>query len=79
MRYMLDTNICIYAMKNTFPDLSRKMMQVPPSEIVISSNMEEKMFDGDAMNKTMYVSYLASQSKNANGNIWCWEVCSKSL
>ena len=39
------------------------------SEIVISSNMEEKMFDGDAMNKTLYVSYLASQSKNANGNI----------
>ena len=35
--YLLDTNICIYAMKNTFPDLSRKMMQVPPSEIVISS------------------------------------------
>ncbi len=35
--YLLDTNICIYAMKNSFPNLSQKLFRISPSEIFISS------------------------------------------
>lgn len=35
--YLLDTNICIYAMKNSYPSLSKKLFQIPPSEIYVSS------------------------------------------
>ena len=35
--YLLDTNICIYAMKNKYPALSTKLFQVRPSEIFVSS------------------------------------------
>lgn len=35
--YLLDTNICIYAMKNAYPALTDKLFHIPPSEISISS------------------------------------------
>lgn len=35
--YLLDTNICIYAMKNTYPLLTNKLFMVPPSEVFVSS------------------------------------------
>ena len=35
--YLLDTNICIYAMKNTYPALSQKLFYIDPAEIFISS------------------------------------------
>ena len=35
--YLLDTNICIFAMKNTYPALSQKLFRIPPSEIFVSS------------------------------------------
>lgn len=35
--YLLDTNICIYAMKNSFPALSQKLFTVNPNEIFVSS------------------------------------------
>ncbi|MDD5939329.1 MAG: type II toxin-antitoxin system VapC family toxin [Lachnospiraceae bacterium] len=35
--YLLDTNICIYAMKNTYPALTDKLFRIPPSEVFISS------------------------------------------
>ena len=35
--YLLDTNICIYAMKNTYSSLTQKLFQVPPSDIFVSS------------------------------------------
>ena len=35
--YLLDTNICIYATKNTYPALSGKLLLVQPSQIFISS------------------------------------------
>lgn len=34
--YLLDTNICIYAMKNKYPALTEKLFQIFPSEIFIS-------------------------------------------
>ena len=35
--YLLDTNICIFAMKNTYPALSQKLFRISPSEIFVSS------------------------------------------
>ena len=35
--YLLDSNICIFAMKNTYPALSQKLFRIPPSEIFVSS------------------------------------------
>lgn len=35
--YLLDTNICIYAMKNMFPALTGRLLQIHPNEICVSS------------------------------------------
>ena len=35
--YLLDTNICIYAMKNQYPALTGKLFQISPDEICISA------------------------------------------
>ena len=35
--YLLDTNICIYAMKGQFPQLNERLFSYSPSEIAISS------------------------------------------
>ena len=35
--YLLDTNICIYFMKNTYPSLSQKLLACHPDELLISS------------------------------------------
>ena len=35
--YLLDTNICIYFMKNQYPLLSQKILSHSPSEILLSS------------------------------------------
>ena len=35
--YLLDTNICIYFMKNTFPKNKQKMLSLHPSDLAISS------------------------------------------
>ena len=36
-KILLDTNICIYAMKNKYPGLTGKLFRIHPSEIFISS------------------------------------------
>ncbi len=35
--YLLDTNICIYVMKNSHPGLTQKVFSFAPSELCISS------------------------------------------
>ena len=35
--YLLDTNVCVYFMKNTYPALTRQFMSYDPSELLISS------------------------------------------
>ena len=35
--YLLDTNICIYFMKNQYPLLSQKILSHSPSELLLSS------------------------------------------
>lgn len=35
--YLLDTNICIFALKDKFPALKKKLLTVHPDEIAVSS------------------------------------------
>lgn len=35
--YLLDTNICIYLMKGTYPNLTEKVFAHPPTEFAISA------------------------------------------
>ena len=35
--YLLDTNICIYLMKNSYPLLTEKVLSCDPSGLAISS------------------------------------------
>lgn len=35
--YLLDTNICIYFMKNTYPRLTEKLLSHEPAELLISA------------------------------------------
>ncbi len=35
--YLLDTNVCIYAMKDRYPALTRKLFQISPDEICVSA------------------------------------------
>lgn len=35
--FILDTNICIYLMKNTYPQLTEKLLSMDPADICISA------------------------------------------
>lgn len=35
--YLLDTNICVYALKGRYPALSEKLLRIHPSEMAVSS------------------------------------------
>lgn len=35
--YLLDTNVCIYFMKNAYPRLTQRLLSHDPSELLISS------------------------------------------
>ena len=35
--YLLDTNICIHVMKNTFPELTAHLLSIDPDDVAISS------------------------------------------
>ena len=35
--YLLDTNICIYFMKNMYPELTEKLLSTDPASLLISS------------------------------------------
>jgi tRNA(fMet)-specific endonuclease VapC len=35
--YLLDTNICIYGVKNSYPALTQKLLTVRPNEIYVSA------------------------------------------
>jgi len=46
--YLLDTNICAYLMKGTFPALSRKVLTVDPAELAVSSVTVFELYYGAA-------------------------------
>ena len=35
--YLIDTNICIYFMKNTYPGLTKRLLSCHPSELAVSA------------------------------------------
>ena len=49
--YLLDTNICIYLLKNRYPALSDKIMQVHPSELAVSAVTVYELEYGAAKSK----------------------------
>jgi tRNA(fMet)-specific endonuclease VapC len=44
--YFLDSNICLYYLKNQYPPLSRKLIALPPDKIKIPSIVEAELFTG---------------------------------
>jgi tRNA(fMet)-specific endonuclease VapC len=46
MKYLLDTNICIYALKNTFPQILKNMKKKHPSDIAIPSIVKAELYYG---------------------------------
>lgn len=51
--YLLDTNICIFAMKNKFPPLTERLFEIHPSEICVSS---ETTFNGYNVKSSSHIS-----------------------
>ncbi len=49
--YLLDTNICIYAMKDQYPKLTRKLLRTDPSKLFISSVTVSELYYGAAKSK----------------------------
>lgn len=61
MMYLLDTNICIYAINGRHPSLTKNLLTIPPDEIAVSSitvgELEygaAKSHWGDRTRHTMY-------------------------
>ena len=46
MKYYLDTNICIYFLKGTFPSLLKKMLSFKPEKIKIPSMVKAELIYG---------------------------------
>jgi len=46
MRYFLDTNICIYALKNKFPRIKEIIETLSPLDIAIPSMVKAELFYG---------------------------------
>lgn len=51
MTYLLDTNICIYALKNRYPSLTQKLFQIHPDEIAVSAVTVSELEYGAAKSK----------------------------
>lgn len=49
--YLLDTNICIYAMKGKYPVLTEKLFQTPPDQVAVSSVTVSELEYGAAKSK----------------------------
>ena len=46
MKYFLDTNICIYFLKNTYPDIRKNLQNNKPAEIKIASVVKAELLFG---------------------------------
>ncbi len=46
MKYFLDTNICIYALKNTFPRIGETMRKLSPKIIAIPAMVKAELYYG---------------------------------
>lgn len=59
MRYMLDTNICIYAIKHKPIEVFERLKEHNPSEICISSVTYAELVHGVEKNKAVYKNRIA--------------------
>lgn len=46
MNYFLDTNICIYFLKGFFPNIKKKIEEIPPHSIKIASIVKAELLFG---------------------------------
>ncbi|HNV47337.1 MAG TPA: type II toxin-antitoxin system VapC family toxin [Spirochaetota bacterium] len=46
MKYILDTNICVYALKNMFPSIAAHLKSVRPSDVAIPTIVEAELLLG---------------------------------
>ena len=51
MKYLLDTNICVYAINNRHPKLTNKILTILPDEIAVSSITVGELEYGAAKSK----------------------------
>ena len=51
MTYLLDTNICVYAINNRYPKLTNKLLTILPDEIAVSSITVGELEYGAAKSK----------------------------
>ena len=51
MKYLLDTNICVYAINNRHPKLTNKLLTILPNEIAVSSITVGELEYGAAKSK----------------------------
>ena len=51
MKYLLDTNICVYAINNRHPKLTNKLLTILPDEIAVSSITVGELEYGAAKSK----------------------------
>ena len=49
--YLLDTNICIYAIKGKYPDIAKKLLSIRPEEIKVSAVTVMELEYGAAKSK----------------------------
>ena len=59
MRYMLDTNICIYAIKHKSPQVFRKLQEHDPEEVCISSVTYAELVHGVEKSQSIEKNRLA--------------------
>lgn len=59
MRYMLDTNICIYAIKNKPKQVINRLQQLSPSDVCISSVTYAELIHGVEKSQAVEKNFLA--------------------
>ena len=79
MKYMLDTNICIYAIKNKPPEVIRNFLQHDPDDMCISSITYGELMHGveksQAVEKnriamSLFLSPITILDLEKSGQIW---------
>ena len=69
MMYLLDTNICIYGLKGTYPALNNKLLSIHPDRIAVSSITLAELEYGAEKSKWSVQNRQRMQSFLVNYNI----------
>ena len=63
MKYMLDTNICIYAIKNKPPEVIRNFLQHDPDDMCISSITYGELMHGVEKSQAVSAIHVNAQAE----------------